>query len=265
MLYISANTKFIYSNNKVIKQTVFIFNEILYKFRNIYRHDTIAQRKMIIVTSKNKYYGVKESIYTSKDLFDLVVNNLISNAVKYSHWGTNIYVSCEKPTPNSNHHILSVTDYGLPIFEDEIETDKIYKLFYRSEMAIEADPTGDGIGLFVAKRLLDRLGHDIKHKQEKISDYHLPFLNEYVRRCQNNDRIRLQRDEHLKAIEEHNGLSNSSQINYQKMVTNMSDFYSNDRKYNFHIDVSKKSDYEIIKFLKTPTYKITAEVTIWDK
>jgi signal transduction histidine kinase len=94
---------------------------------------------------------------TDQQYFRRIVDNLVSNAIKFSPQDTNIYV---KLAETSDQVILSVKDEGPGISPEDQQ--KLFKKFQR----LSARPTGGesstGIGLSIVKVLVDRLHGEIK-------------------------------------------------------------------------------------------------------
>lgn len=79
-----------------------------------------------------------------------VITNLIDNAIKYSPENSNVEVGLKK---KENSLILSVKDKGIGIPEEF--KDKLFQKFSRAHNAIQAQPNGNGIGLFLVKKIID--------------------------------------------------------------------------------------------------------------
>jgi PAS domain S-box-containing protein len=81
-----------------------------------------------------------------------VLSNLLDNAIKYSPKGKVTISIEEKP----QDVIINVADTGIGISESEIE--KIGTRFYRTQSAINLDHQGTGLGLFIAKTIVEKHG-----------------------------------------------------------------------------------------------------------
>jgi len=103
------------------------------------------------------------------ELFELIVYNLIDNAVKYAYRGTTIYLSWRTVKEG---YMLSVSSFGPLIKEDE----HIYDLYVRGESRHWNTTDGDGIGLFVVKQAGKLLNIEINHDCLFVSKYNLPLL-----------------------------------------------------------------------------------------
>lgn len=101
-------------------------------------------------------------IYTDEQLFRIVLQNLISNAVKYSPDKANIVVKVEKSKTTksgnnsaSNGIVVSVQDngYGIP----QNAQDRIFEKLYRAENIKTLNTDGTGLGLYMSKLLAEAL------------------------------------------------------------------------------------------------------------
>jgi signal transduction histidine kinase len=84
-----------------------------------------------------------------------VLRNLLSNAAKYSPEGSTVEVAIEADGQRTTVRVL---DEGPGIAREEIH--KLFTLFYRSPSTAAA-AAGAGIGLFVARRLVDEMGGEM--------------------------------------------------------------------------------------------------------
>lgn len=82
----------------------------------------------------------------------IVFENLISNAVKYTPCEGTIRVLLER---KGESVLLTVSDTGCGIPEDQ--ADKVFTKFYRSDAARAMDPDGTGLGLYIAKFVVERM------------------------------------------------------------------------------------------------------------
>ena len=96
-------------------------------------------------------FGSKKLI-VEKNLVAQALSNLLENAVKYADAETKILVRAEK----SDGCAFSVTSIGLPIGASEQH--RIFDRGVRGETAQQRVPAGTGIGLYLAKRVLQLHG-----------------------------------------------------------------------------------------------------------
>jgi signal transduction histidine kinase len=86
-----------------------------------------------------------------------VMNNLISNAIKYSMPGTTVEVLIEK---KENSVIVSVADQGQGIPEEELE--KVFRPFHKTSVKSTAGEKSTGLGLTIAKRVVEAHNGEIR-------------------------------------------------------------------------------------------------------
>jgi PAS domain S-box-containing protein len=89
------------------------------------------------------------SIMADKDLLRIAINNLLTNAVKYSRPGGVIKLTSEETEQSVR---ITVRDEGIGIAADEQE--KIFERFYRSEDAEARKSSGHGLGLALARDIV---------------------------------------------------------------------------------------------------------------
>src|SRR5713226_4200314 len=96
-----------------------------------------------------------QSVVTAdRDHLEQVLNNLLTNAIKYSPSGGAITIDV-RPEQDGGVR-LSVTDEGIGIPEKEL--DAIFGLFYRSPDRAARDAAGMGLGLYISKEIVVRHG-----------------------------------------------------------------------------------------------------------
>lgn len=89
------------------------------------------------------------------DRADQVLCNLLENAAKYSPQDTPVYVAA-RPLPEDGAVLLSVTDQGAGIPEDELE--RVFERFHRVERGDARETYGHGLGLHIARRIVELHG-----------------------------------------------------------------------------------------------------------
>src|SRR5437660_4328209 len=92
-------------------------------------------------------------VTADRDHLEQVLNNLVTNAIKYSPAGGSITIDVR---PDDGGVRLSVTDEGIGIPEKELEA--IFGLFYRSPDRAARDAAGMGLGLYISKEIVARHG-----------------------------------------------------------------------------------------------------------
>jgi signal transduction histidine kinase len=92
-------------------------------------------------------------VTADRDHLEQVLNNLLTNAIKYSPTGGAITIEIR---PDDGGVRMSVTDEGIGIPEQELEA--IFGLFYRSPDRAARDAAGMGLGLYISREIVVRHG-----------------------------------------------------------------------------------------------------------
>lgn len=113
----------------------------------------MEKKKIKCVFEKSK--SLKKIMLDPK-LLHQVISNIIDNAVKYSPQKTTVTVKLRIKAPNI---ILSVADQGLGISKDD--RSRIFTKFFRGTGAVKKQTEGSGLGLYLVKTVIDRIGGKI--------------------------------------------------------------------------------------------------------
>jgi signal transduction histidine kinase len=92
------------------------------------------------------------SVYTGLHELQEILQNFVTNALKYTHSGT-ITVSAE---PVAQGTQISVQDTGIGISASD--KSKVFSKYYRSEDYRTRQTGGTGLGLYITRKLADKLG-----------------------------------------------------------------------------------------------------------
>lgn len=117
------------------------------------------RRDIALITSFHKSLP---EVYLDGTLVGYVFENLISNAIKYSHEHSEVIIFLSKL---ENTLLLQVTDSGIGIPHDHQKM--IFQKFYRDPAASNHDPDGTGLGLHLCRIIAHRSGGDIWFKSEQ--------------------------------------------------------------------------------------------------
>jgi len=113
-------------------------------------YQDIAEKKNITINTT--FAGGTLSAISEQTALQEVVDNLVSNAIKYSHPGTHIYVRADA---NEQTIRISIQDQGPGLTDDDKK--KLFGQFTR----LSAKPTGGenstGLGLSIVKRLVEMM------------------------------------------------------------------------------------------------------------
>ncbi len=116
------------------------------------------------------------------------LENLISNAVKYSRDERRIHIfAVLERTASGTHEVaISVEDHGIGIKGSEL--DEIFAPFYRSPEAVAAQVRGTGLGLFLARHVANAMGGRLTVKSDpgvgSVFTLHLRCANTSARKAE---------------------------------------------------------------------------------
>ncbi|GGD61776.1 hypothetical protein GCM10011514_27290 [Emticicia aquatilis] len=116
--------------------------------------EEIAKTKNIAIFSVSSPKNIQ--ILSDKHLINRVLENLISNALKYSNPNSKVWITTEEL---SNRVLLKVKDEGIGISEDDIP--KLFTKYGVSTSKPTAGESSTGLGLNIVKRILDEIGGEI--------------------------------------------------------------------------------------------------------
>ncbi len=114
--------------------------------------DPICQQRKVSIDLQLQDNQVPKIVIDPKRIRE-VIQNVISNAVKYSTPGGKITVSALK---EEKFVKISVADEGIGI--PQVDQQRVFTKFYRAENAARSDTTGSGLGLFVVKSYVEAWG-----------------------------------------------------------------------------------------------------------
>ncbi|MBY7145129.1 cell wall metabolism sensor histidine kinase WalK [Virgibacillus sp. NKC19-3] len=145
-----------------------------------YFHEVIDRFDMNIpeqISLRREVPNAKFYVWMDRDKMTQVLDNVISNAIKYSPEGGVIRLKVE----NKRHFLLvSVQDQGVGIAYDKL--DKVFDRFYRADRARTRKLGGTGLGLAISKELVEAHYGKIwaKSKEGKGTTilFTLPLMNE---------------------------------------------------------------------------------------
>jgi signal transduction histidine kinase len=118
----------------------------------------ISEKKLSCVPLFTKDYYIETDSY----LFSLIVNNVLTNAIKYSKIGGIINFDIKETKTTT---VFTISDNGIGIASEDLE--KIFDQFYRSKSNQHPQIKGTGLGLSIVKRLCLLLQIDLEIKSKE--------------------------------------------------------------------------------------------------
>ncbi len=102
------------------------------------------------ITIEYKKHGAMPLLYLDENKFGQVVMNFIDNAIFYSHEGSKIRVSLDI---EDGSVVFRVKDQGIGV--PKAQKKGLFHKFFRADNARKQRPDGTGVGLFLAKMVVD--------------------------------------------------------------------------------------------------------------
>lgn len=122
----------------------------------------IDQKKLDVQfsTSKERLF-----VFSDKDAINQVLYNICENAVKFSREGGRYVIDIRE---HSDKVIVSVYNEGVGIKSEDLP--HVFDRFYKSDKSRGLDKTGVGLGMYIAKTIMDNLDEKI-HVSSKFGEY----------------------------------------------------------------------------------------------
>lgn len=118
-----------------------------------YNYEVKALEKNIVI----KYQLENIEALIDKEKFAQVIINILSNAIKYNNGNNAIYIKVFKKNNSIN---ISIKDSGIGIPKSEYKN--IFERFYRLDKSRGANEKGAGVGLTIAKSIVNAHGGEIE-------------------------------------------------------------------------------------------------------
>ena len=120
------------------------------------------QRKRIVV--RESYDDRMPGMTADPRLVEMILQNLVTNAIRYTPTGGEVSLgSSYDERRNAGVLVVADTGYGIPRDEQE----RIFQKSFRARNVREMDNEGTGLGLYIVKVLVDRLGGDVHVESEE--------------------------------------------------------------------------------------------------
>ena len=143
---------------------------LVYRRKTMFK-STAGKKNVILefVSNRESYMSAVDELKIEK-----VVDNLISNAIKYSHTDGRVEL-----TLNCNEYYwsLEVRDYGLGISDNAQK--KLFKEFYRGDNKVNSRMVGSGIGLLLVKNYVlmheGKVSLESKENEGSLFKINIPY------------------------------------------------------------------------------------------
>lgn len=117
-----------------------------------------AASKDIALELEMKITPESLQVLAAEEAIRQILDNLIDNAVKYTHSGGRVQVEATMAGPQWVEITVSDTGLGIP----KADLDRIFERFYRVDKARSRDVGGTGLGLSIVKHIVGSIGGEIR-------------------------------------------------------------------------------------------------------
>jgi signal transduction histidine kinase len=112
----------------------------------------VISRNTSIISDKDincvAHFETDYYVNTDSYLLCIIVNNILTNSIKYSKKGGSITIAIHE---EDDALLCSISDHGIGIAKEDLQ--KIFDQFYRSKSNLHPEIKGTGLGLSIVKRL----------------------------------------------------------------------------------------------------------------
>ncbi len=126
------------------------------------------------ISYKDRKFNISSSkilnSMADKDKLEQIFVNVIENACKYSAQGTPVEIKIEN---RGDYNIVRIKNYGSYIKQEEKE--KVFEKFYRIDNYLTSSHQGSGLGLYIAKTLIEKMNGKIE-----INSSNDPMFTEFL-------------------------------------------------------------------------------------
>lgn len=146
-----------FNTNRVRRVTVhFVVDQIISQLQSA------AEKERIVFNQS--FNGVSVTIEAIPDQIFIALQNLLQNALKYSHTGfadKNNSIDITYSLYNDNFLKIDICNIGCGITQQEIESEELFELGFRGELSNDRERTGSGCGLYISHMIATAHGGKI--------------------------------------------------------------------------------------------------------
>ena len=146
LIYDLLNVSKIQAGKMEFKHEFFDFDQAMEEVINVLQQSASKHKLIVKGKTKKKVYGDEERL-------GQVMNNLVSNAIKYSPKAIKILINLSSDKKNVQ---VSVQDRGIGISKEHFS--RIFERFYRAYNGNDKTYPGLGIGLYISSEIVKRHG-----------------------------------------------------------------------------------------------------------
>ncbi len=130
---------------------------LLETIKDVFQYfDQLAKDKNISIETN---IAPELNIFADANMFETIMRNLISNAIKFSYEGGKIIINCDFYEEEPDKYLISVKDFGIGISSDFIP--HLFKIDKKLQRTGTKGEDGSGLGLILTKEFVARNGGKI--------------------------------------------------------------------------------------------------------
>lgn len=133
-------------NFEIIKKPIDVCKSI----ERVIESSLPSAKKFSVTVKREESCPRKMIISADEEKIQQVFQNFVTNAIKYSKKNGEVKIGVEQSKDNI---VFSVHDEGIGI--DEKDFPKVFTKFYRGDNAIKSETDGTGLGLYIAKAIIE--------------------------------------------------------------------------------------------------------------
>ncbi len=105
------------------------------------------------------FEGIPE-LWLDRNRFQQVMFNILANSIKYAYEDPEVFDVEIEAVEKGEHFYIYIRDWGTGI--EESEKEKIFEEEFRSAKAIDMNVTGQGLGLWIVRQIIEKHGGKIR-------------------------------------------------------------------------------------------------------
>ncbi len=125
-------------------------------YRCVSNNQVFARHKSVTVT-KSLAVNLPENVWWDANKIEQILNNLLGNAIKFSHAGSSVLLALERDRANV---VLRVEDNGEGLPQNLL--DELFVPFSKASRVGTRGEKGTGLGLAICRRIVEGHGGDIR-------------------------------------------------------------------------------------------------------
>ena len=149
-----------------IEEGKYIYKTTLANLENVV--ESVVESYKEIIERKKLNFSLEKSteplplVLIDIEKMTLVIQNLLENAIHYTPEGGSITILLKKGKEEID---FAIRDTGIGIPKEE--QDRVFSKFFRSSNALRSETSGSGLGLFIAKNIIESHGGKIWFESEE--------------------------------------------------------------------------------------------------